>query len=221
MRLKTLLLVVHKCLLSLHSNNKKELSAFKRVVLVTGTPGVGKTVISSLLASRLNGLHINLAELVKREELTSGVDETRETLIADMVKVSERVQEIIRDCEEDAIVDGHYGVDVVPEKDVHLVFVLRRHPDELKMFMENRGFRNRKLWENLAAEILDVCLFDAVAACGLDKVCEIDASGKTVEEVVKDMILVLEKKRECKVGTVDWLERLDEQGQLQKFLKHF
>ena len=194
---------------------------FKQVILVTGTPGVGKTVISRLLASKLNGLHINLAELVKREELTSGVDEVRQTLIADMGKVSERVQKIIRGCEEDVIVDGHYAVNVVPEKDVHLVFVLRRHPDELKKFMENRGFRNSKLWENLAAEILDVCLSDAVEACGIDKVCEIDTSDRTVEEVVEDIILVLQRKRECKVGAVDWLGRLDGEGRLHEFLKHF
>ena len=194
---------------------------FKRVILVTGTPGVGKTVVSRLLASRLNGLHIDLAELVKQEELTSGVDEVRETLIADMEKVSQRMREIIRDCEEDIVVDGHYAVDVVPEKDVHLVFVLRRHPDELKTFMEDRGFRNGKLWENLAVEILDVCLSDAVEAYGVDRVCEIDASGKSVEEVVEDIILVLEGKRECKVGTVDWLGKLDEEGRLHKFLKHF
>jgi adenylate kinase len=197
------------------------LDEFKQVILVTGTPGVGKTVISRLLASKLNGLHINLAELVKREELTSGVDEVRQTLIADMGKVSERVQKIIRGCEEDVIVDGHYAVNVVPEKDVHLVFVLRKHPDELKKFMENRGFRNSKLWENLAAEILDVCLSDAVEACGIDKVCEIDTSDRTVEEVVEDIILVLQRKRECKVGAVDWLGRLDGEGRLHEFLKHF
>ncbi len=202
-------------------NALKELGEFKRVILVTGTPCVGKTVISRLLASRLNGLHIDLAELVKQEELTSGVDEARETLIADMEKVSERVREIIRDREEDVIVDGHYAVNVVPVEDVHLVFVLRRHPDELKTCMENRGFTNKKLWENLAAEILDVCLSDAVEACGLNKVCEIDASGTSVEEVVEDMILVLERKRECKVGTVDWLGRLDEEGRLHEFLRHF
>ncbi|MFQ5758251.1 MAG: adenylate kinase family protein [Candidatus Bathyarchaeia archaeon] len=194
---------------------------FKRVILVTGTPGVGKTVISRLLASRLNGLHVNLAELVKQEGLISGMDETRETLIADMGKVSERVQEIIRGCEEDVIVDGHYAADVVPAEEVHLVFVLRRHPVELKRFMEKRGFRNKKLWENLAAEILDVCLSDAVEACGADRICEINISGRSVEETVEDMILVLEGKRQCKVGTVDWLGRLDEQRQLQKFLKHF
>lgn len=184
---------------------------------------MGKTVVSRLLASRLEGLHIDLAELVKREGLTSGVDDARETLIADMGKVSGRVREILQSCEGDVIVDGHYAVDVVPAKDVHLVFVLRRHPDELKRFMENRGFRNGKLWENLAVEILDVCLSDAVQACGLEKekVCEIDASDRSVEEVVSDMLLVLEGKRECRVGVVDWLGRLDEEGQLEKFLKHF
>jgi adenylate kinase len=198
----------------------KELSEFK-VILVTGTPCVGKTVTSSRLASRLNALHIDLAELVKREELISGIDEERETLIADMEKVSERVQEIILDCERDVIVDGHYAVDVVPEEDVHLVFVLRRHPKELKAFMEKRGFRNGKLWENLAAEILDVCLSEAVEACGVERVCEIDVTGTSVEEVVEDVILVLEGKRECKVGTIDWLGRLNKEGQLDEFLRHF
>jgi adenylate kinase len=199
----------------------KELGEFKRVILVTGSPGVGKTVVSRLLATRLNGLRIDLAELVKQEGLIRGLDEARETLIADMEKVSKRTLEIMEDCEGDVIVDGHYAVDVVPTEDVNLVFVLRRHPDELKRFMEKRGFGNRKLWENLAAEILDVCLSEAVETCGVDKVCEIDATGKSVEEVVEDIILILEGRQNCKVGAVDWLDRLDEEGQLDEFLKHF
>jgi len=202
-------------------NALKELGEFKRVILVTGSPGVGKTVVSCLLASRLNGLRIGLAELVKQEGLISGLDEARETLIADMEKVSKRTLEIMQDCEGDVIVDGHYAVDVVPTEDVDLVFVLRRHPNELKTFMEKRGFGNRKLWENLAAEILDVCLSEAVETCGVDKVCEIDATGKSVEEVVEDIILILEGRQNCKVGAVDWLGRLDEAGQLDEFLKHF
>ena len=199
----------------------KELGGSRRVILVTGTPGVGKTVVSRLLTSRLKGLRIDLADLVKQEELTSGVDEARKTLIADMEKVSKRTLEIIQDCERDVIVDGHYAVDVVPAEDAHLVFVLRRHPDELKTFMEKRGFRNRKLWENLVAEILDVCLSEAVEACGVDKVCEIDATGRGTERVVENMIEILEDKEECKVGVVDWLRKLDEEGRLDEFLKHF
>jgi len=194
---------------------------FKRVILVTGTPGVGKTAVSRSLASRLNAEHVNLAELVKRERLISGVDVVRGTLIADTDRVSRRVQKIIRGCEHDVVIDGHLAIDVVPVKDVHLVFVLRRDPDELKRAMEDRGFKGKKLWENLAAEILDVCLWEAVRVCGLDKVCEIDVSGKTIEEVVEHMTSVLEGKKKCWVGTVDWLGKLEAEGRLQEFLKNF
>jgi len=130
----------------------------RRIILVTGTPGVGKTTVSRLLASELNAVYVSLAELVERERLISSVDKTRGTLIADTDRVSMRIQEIIGSSECDVVVDGHYAVDVVQAKDVYIVFVLRRDPTELKDVMENRGFRERKLWENLAAEILDVCL---------------------------------------------------------------
>jgi len=192
---------------------------FRRVILVTGTPAVGKTGISSLLASKLDAVHVNLAELVEREKLTSGIDKVRKTLIVDTDRVSKRVQEIMRNSQRDVIIDGHYAVDVVSAKDVHVVFVLRRDPEELKGFMEDRGFEGRKLWENLAAEILDVCLWDAVSACGHDKVCEIDVSGKRVEDVVESMLLVLEGRRECRVGIVDWLGKLEGEGRLHEFLK--
>ncbi|UCE43783.1 MAG: adenylate kinase family protein [Candidatus Bathyarchaeota archaeon] len=202
-------------------NTLTELDEFKRLILIVGTPGVGKTITSSLLASKLDGLHIDLAELVKQEELISDVDEVRETLVADVEKVSERVQEITRDCAGDVIVDGHYAFDVVPAEKVHRVFVIRKHPDELETFLEKRGFRNKKLWENLAAEVLDICLSDAVEACGVDRVCEIDASGKSVEAIVEDIIRVLDGKSECRVGTIDWLGRLAEDGRLHKYLIHF
>ncbi|MFB0501238.1 MAG: hypothetical protein ACETVP_02095, partial [Candidatus Bathyarchaeia archaeon] len=75
------------------------------------------------------------------------------------------------------------------------------------------------LLENLAAEILDVCLWDAVSACGSDKICEVDASGKRVEDIVEDMISVLEGRKKCEVGIVDWLGKLEREGRLHEFLK--
>jgi adenylate kinase len=199
----------------------KGVKGFRKVILVTGTPAVGKTSVSCLLASKLDAVHVNLTELVKQEKLISGVDKVRKTLIANTDKLSKRVQEIIGSSERDIIIDGHYAVDVTPANEIHVVFVLRRNPNELKGIMENRGFKGRKLWENLAVEILDVCLCEALSACGSEKVCEIDASGKKVEDIVESMISVLEGKKKCEVGIVDWLGRLETEGQLQDFLKDF
>jgi len=192
---------------------------FTKAILVTGTPGVGKTTIAHKLASKLDALYISITELVKKQKLITGIDENRQTLIADTKKVSKQLQEILAKAEGSIIIEGHYVVDVVPKKDVNTVFVLRRDPRELKSALENRRYEEKKLWENLAAEILDVCLWDALSACGVDKVCEIDVSGKTVEAVVEEIMMVLEKRKECRHGIVDWLGKLENEGQLEEFLK--
>ena len=194
---------------------------FKRIVVVTGTPSVGKTVVSSLLASRLDAVHIDLGELVKREKLWSDLDKARATLIADMPKLSKQVQRMIERSERDIVLDGHFAVDVVPAKDVHIVFVLRREPDELRRLMLKRGFKGNKLGENLAAEVLDVCLYNAVKACGVEKVCEIDVTGRKADEVVEEAVSVLEGREACVVGIVDWLGKLDSEGRVEEFLEDF
>lgn len=194
---------------------------FKQIILITGTPGVGKTAVSLFLASKLDAMHVDLAELVKKENLVSGFDKARGTPIADTNRVSKRVKEIIGRSKKDVIVDGHYAVDVVVAKDIYLVFVLRRNPEELKRLLEDYGFEGRKLWENLAAEILDVCLWDSVSACGSNKVCEIDVSDREIGEVVEEIVSVLEGKRKCETGVVDWLGKLEKEGRLQDFLEHF
>ncbi len=118
---------------------------FKRTIVVTGTPGVGKTVVSNLLASKLNALHIDIGEVVKQEKLWSEHDKARESLIADMPKLSKRIQETIQHSEQDVILDGHYAVDVIPARNINIVFVLRREPDELRVLMQKHGFSGKKM----------------------------------------------------------------------------
>lgn len=188
-----------------------------------GTPCVGKTSVSRRLAKQLDGVHVDLGELVAKEKLAVGVDKNRGSLIVDRAMLARRVREMIKlhGKSHDVIVDGHYATDVVSSKDVARVFVLRRHPEELRQLMEKRGFKGCKLWENLAAEILDVCLYDAVQAVGLDRVCEINVTGKGSEEVARDIVLVLNGKKPCSAGVVDWLGQLEREGQLDEYLKEF
>lgn len=192
----------------------------RRVILVTGTPCVGKTSVARLLASKLDALYVNLTELAVRENLISGKDEERDSIIVDENRMRHKIREIIEGCDQnDIVIDGHYAVSVVPKKFVTYVFVLRRDPVELRKFMEQCGFSGRKLWENLASEILDVCLVDALNVHGKEKVCELDVTGKSVEEVISEILDVLGGHKECHVGIVDWLGKLESEGLLGEFLK--
>lgn len=199
----------------------KERRKERRIYIVTGTPGVGKSSISKMLASILGARLISISELVKKEGLYTGWDEKRETLIADTDRLSERISEIINAERRTIIIEGHYAVHVVPPEKVDLIFVLRRDPRKLKKTLEDRGYSRRKVMENLAAEILDVCLFDAVDICGVEKVCEIDTTSRSPEEIVDEIISVIKGERKPEVGIVDWLGMLESEGILDDYLREF
>jgi adenylate kinase len=190
----------------------------ERALVVVGSPGVGKSSISRLLATHLKGRCINVGDLVKDEDLDSGVDKQRDTLIADVERVAEKIAVIIQDVEGYVVVEGHFAMDVVREEDVVFAFVLRRNPDELRDALEQRKYAKEKIAENVAAEILDVCLFDAVQAYQESKVHEIDVSGKKPEDVVSEIIDVIQGHRKPRRGIVDWLMQLELKGRLDEFL---
>jgi len=192
----------------------------KRVILLTGTPCVGKSSVARLLCVKLDAFYVNLTELAIRENLVSGKDLERNSIIVDERRMMRKIGEIIEKCDkEDVVVDGHYAVNVVPKNFVSYVFVLRRDPVELKGFMEKAGFSGLKLWENLASEILDVCLVDALKVHGKEKVCELDVTGKSVEEIVNEILNILMGRGKCRVGVVDWIGKLESEGLLEEFLK--
>ncbi len=191
----------------------------KRVILITGTPCIGKTTTAKALASKIHADYINLTELAKNERLTLGEDKERNTTIIDEDKVIRRLNQIISNSQQDIIIDGHYAASVVPKELATHNFVLRRDPVELRKIMEKCGFTGRKLWENLAAEILDVCLVDALNAGGNTEVCEIDVSGKTVAESVNEVARLLAGDEKCCVGVVDWISKLEKEGTLDEMLK--
>ena len=193
----------------------------ERVIIVTGTPGVGKSTVSKELSSRLVCRLVSVGDLVKDERLYTRVDRKRDTLVADMDQTSKRLSDIVSGSSEMLIVEGHYAVDVVPQETVKLVFVLRRDPEELREILRKRSYGEQKIRENIAAEILDVCLYDAVDRCGAEKVCEVNVTGRKADEVVDEIQQVMQGKKKCRIGIVDWLGKLDSEGKIDEYLEDF
>jgi adenylate kinase len=191
----------------------------KHVILITGTPAVGKTTLAKKLAEQLKAQYINLTDLAKTESLVLGEDKDRDTTIIDETKMRRKLRSIIEKTQTDVIIDGHYGAAVTPKTLVTNVFVLRRNPIELREFMKNLGYTQKKQEENLSAEILDVCLVEALSKQNKENICELDVTGKPVENTLNDISAVLDGKKKCYTGCVDWLGMLEREGKTDEFLK--
>ena len=188
-----------------------------RVIVVTGTPGVGKSTVARLLAQRLGAELIELGDLVRREGLYSGIDPETGSLLVDTGLLADRVAKLVfSEPGKLFVIVGHYAQEVVPSDLLLMAFVLRREPRELKEVLASRGYSGRKLYENLQAEILDVCLYEAVEAYGPDRVYEVDVTGKRPEDVAEELLVALRTRR-GRVGLVDWLGKLAEEESLEEF----
>lgn len=191
------------------------------VVLVVGTPCVGKSTLSRCLAECLGAFYVNLTDYANKNGLTLGEDSIRNTVIVDEEKMCYALSDTIRQSVySTVVVDGHFAASVVPYDLSSFVFVLRRNPIELKKYMQKEGFSEVKMYENLAAEILDVCLIEALETHN-DKVYEIDVTGKTVEQTLNEILSTLSQEKTCthSKGIVDWLDFLEHEGLTDQYLK--
>ena len=191
----------------------------KTVILILGTPSVGKTTIAQELTKKMSANYINLNSLAYNYNLIQGYDEYRKTAIINENQMQKKIEDIIKTTKmNNIIIDGHYAASVVPKEVVTIAFVLRRDPIELKKIMEKLKYSENKLTENLEAEILDVSLIEALSELEEDKICEIDVSSKTTKEVTNTLLDILSNKKKCTIGKVDWIKLLELKGILDKFL---
>lgn len=164
-------------------------------VALTGTPGTGKTTVADLVDSDLDVVHLN--DVVRESDLATGRDADRDSLVADLDALREWF------ADRDGVLFESHLAHHLP---VGRVVVLRCHPDELTERLRARDWTDEKVRENVESERLDLLLSEAVAERGLDRVYEIDTTGRTPEAVASEVEAVLAGEREPSAGEVDFLD---------------
>jgi adenylate kinase len=187
----------------------------EKAILITGTPCVGKTLVATLLASKIEAFYLNLTDFVVRNNLYLEKDEKRDSLVVNEEKVKIKISKLIRKSNNKYIViDGHYAANIIPIEFVKYVFVIRRDPFELKQFMIKRGFNKQKLDENLMSEVLDICLVEALKIYPRNKICELNVTNKSPELIVSWILEVFNGNRKCEIGIVDWLGKIESEKKI-------
>lgn len=188
-------------------------------IVVTGTPGSGKTTVSRLMAKSLNGFHIDCGRLALREGLIRRYDPATGSYVVDSQGLSRRLHKILRYVQKDVILEGHV-IPSIPGFVPSRIFVLRCHPDLLIARLKRRGYSRRKIAENIAAEILDFCLEEAVELFGIKRIVELDSSNKRPAQVASLAFRILLGEVKGTRRHVDWIRRLEREGRLYEILNY-
>ncbi len=59
-----------------------------KAVIVSGTPGTGKTKVAKKIAREINGKYVDVNKVVQKYKLSEGYDRKRKTKIVDVKKLN-------------------------------------------------------------------------------------------------------------------------------------
>lgn len=182
-------------------------------IVITGSPGTGKSTIAKILCEKLDIELIDIKKLVEEKGLCEGPE-----CEVDVLELA-RELEFLEDMD-DFIVEGHLACEM--ELPAEFVIVLRTNPEVLKQRLSERNYDEKKLKENLLAEMLDYCTQRADTMYSR-KPMELDTSERSPIECVS-MIEDAVKNNKKKLDNVDYsafLSRLLGKGGTEVDLENF
>jgi adenylate kinase len=157
----------------------------------------GKTTATDLMGTALDVVHLN--DVIRREGLTTGRDESRDSLVADVDAVAAWL-----DGRDDAVIESHLAHNFAVDR----VAVLRCRPDRLRRRLAERGEPEATIAENAESEALDLLLSEAVERHGRESVYEVDTTDRTPSAVAAELDAVVAGEREPAAGTVSFVDHL-------------
>ncbi len=131
-----------------------------KVIVVTGTPGTGKTIVSRWLASQFKFLYIDVKQIIKGEKLYESYDQKNKCYVVEEKKLVLHLKKVIKKTKQNIIFDSHLAHDLPPSV-VDLCIVATCPLKALQRRLKARGYTKKKIKDNLDAEIFEVCKIEA------------------------------------------------------------
>lgn len=181
-----------------------ESSSERRVLALTGTPGVGK----SSLVGRLRRRHVTVLpvdDFLDEADVAAGYDVQRHSREVDTDALDRSVRARAVEAEDPVVVEGHLAHYLAVA--THAL-VLRVRPRVLARRLEKRGWPKAKVRENVEAEAIDLILQECVERFGERRTYEVDVTGKRRHEVARIAAEVAHEEptrlKNVQIGSVNW-----------------
>eukprot|EP01138_Halocafeteria_seosinensis_P005242 gb/GECG01005359.1/.p1 GENE.gb/GECG01005359.1/~~gb/GECG01005359.1/.p1 ORF type:complete len:197 (+),score=43.19 gb/GECG01005359.1/:1-591(+) len=175
-------------------------------ILVTGTPGTGKSTLCDLLQENIGFQTINVGKLIQENNYHSGRDEDFDSYVLDEDSEDKLLDEMEDMLKEGGKVVEFHASQLFPERWFDLVVVLRTDNTELYDRLVKREYSEKKIKENIEAEILQICEDEArenykpevVVSLTSNEVEDLEAAADRIEQWTADW---LNKKKQT--GTAE------------------
>ncbi|GMT13396.1 hypothetical protein PFISCL1PPCAC_4693, partial [Pristionchus fissidentatus] len=158
-------------------------------ILVTGSPGTGKSMLAAAVAQQLGFDQIECSKEIREHGLSSEFDERLETHVFDEDKLLDHMEERMDSESGGAVVDFH-GCDFFPQRWFDIVIVLRCNNTVLYDRMAARGYPDVKIRENIECEIFNTIGEEAMESYEQEIIHEL--SSETIEQMTANVDKVVE-----------------------------
>ncbi|XP_022118460.1 adenylate kinase isoenzyme 6 homolog [Pieris rapae] len=165
-------------------------------ILITGTPGVGKSTISKKLADRTKFTWRDVSKLAEEYNCLDEYDPEYQCPYLNEDKLLDIMEGMM--AKGGNIVDYH-GCEFFPERWFDGVFVIRTNNTTLYDRLAVRGYTGKKLDDNIQCEIFETILEEAQSSYKPEIVIQLQ--NETEEQLLSNVQSI-----------VDWIERWKEEN---------
>jgi adenylate kinase len=181
-----------------------------QLIIITGSPGVGKTTIAKILSKKLRAKALSITNFILKNRI---FENQRGEKVVEIKKLQKLLEKEIKKLKKEKflIIEGHLACELSlpnPAK----VIVLRRSLKKLKKEMEKRNYSKKKISDNLILEALDY--FGENSRIHYKEVYELFAKNKktTVNKILK----ILKGKKIDETKIANRIEKEEFVSMLQK-----
>ncbi len=177
---------------------------------LTGTPGTGKKTLAPSVAAELGVPSFGLNDLAEEYCLAANAEDEAS------VDTALLGQMILRKLTGPALLYGHLLPYTLGAGSVSRVVVLRCEPSVLKKRLLSRGYRPKKLHENLEAELIGVLSSASDRSFGRRKVSEFDTTRADPKKAGKSVARLISGR--AKGERLEWTRGYDSASRLRSLL---
>ncbi len=162
------------------------------IIIISGTPGTGKTTLAKALAKKLNHKYLSINMLLTKYTLKESYDKKRRCFVIDVKKLNKALlREIKKQKYKDIIIDSHLSHNL-PKRYVDLCIITKCELKVLEKRLRKKRYSRKKIRENLDCEIFDICLNEAKEKKHKIKIID-TTKGINIKRVIKKLNLKCQK----------------------------